>query len=67
MNLRLLSTYQPHIFFARSDVVPTLDFAGMYGGSGGFVASPKWRVTAFADMKLTNPLRQHAGAVAQQP
>ena len=53
LNLRLLTTYQPHIFFGR-DGVPTLDFAGVYGGSGGFVASPKVRMTAFADFKVTS-------------
>ena len=50
LNLRLLTTYQPHIIFARAGV-PTLDFSGTYGGSGGFIASPRWRATAFADFK----------------
>jgi outer membrane receptor protein involved in Fe transport len=42
LNLRLLTTYQPHDTFAR-DGAPTLDFSGTYGGSGGFIATPVWR------------------------
>jgi hypothetical protein len=53
LNLRLLTTYQAHIIFERAGV-PTLDFAGVYGGSGGFIASPKLRVTAFVEFKPTD-------------
>jgi iron complex outermembrane recepter protein len=55
LNLRLLTTYQPHVIFERAGV-PTLDFAGTYGGSGGFIASPVWRATAFAEFKPTDSI-----------
>lgn len=53
LNLRLLTTYQPHFTFAR-DGAPTLDYSGTYGGSGGFIAAPVWHATAFADYKFSD-------------
>jgi hypothetical protein len=53
LNLRLLTSYQPHYTFSR-DGAPTVDYSGTYGGSGGFIANPVWHVTAFADFKVND-------------
>ncbi|NOW48274.1 outer membrane receptor protein involved in Fe transport [Novosphingobium sp. SG751A] len=55
LNLRVMATWQPHVRFKQAGVVDN-DYAGAAFGSNGVQATPKWRVTAFLDYKVTDNL-----------
>ena len=47
LTLRLLATYQPHVYYRLPDA-PPIDYAGSAFGTNARQASPVWRATAFA-------------------
>jgi len=55
LNLRVMATWQPHVIFKQAGVVDN-DYAGAAFGSNGVQATPKWRVSAFIDYKLTDKI-----------
>ncbi len=53
LNLRLLTAWQPHIYY-RQPGIETRDQGGAAFGPLGAAATPAWRVSAIAQMKLTD-------------
>jgi hypothetical protein len=53
LNLRLLSTYQPHLIYKQAGVAD-FEYAGASFGTNGIQASPVWRLTGLVDFKPTD-------------
>jgi iron complex outermembrane receptor protein len=55
-SLRLLTAWQPHIYY-RQPSVPTIDQGGVAFGAAGLTASPEWRITGIASLSPVENLR----------